>query len=91
MAVAAPLTATKDVDAPKEDVLYDAVIVGSGMGGLVTATQLAAKGAKVLLLEKYIVPGGSAAFFEREGYTFDVGSSMMFGFGDQVGHFCRII
>lgn len=31
---------------------------------------------------RYLVPGGSAAHFKREGYTFDVGSSMMFGFGD---------
>ena len=34
------------------DVLYDAVIVGGGMGGLTTATQMASKGAKVLVLEK---------------------------------------
>lgn len=31
---------------------YDAIIIGSGAGGLATATQLVAKGAKVLLLEK---------------------------------------
>lgn len=47
------------VDAPagrdgkaSTDTLYDAVIVGGGMGGLTTATQMAAKGAKVLVLEK---------------------------------------
>uniref|UniRef100_A0A7R9VHL1 prolycopene isomerase n=1 Tax=Chlamydomonas euryale TaxID=1486919 RepID=A0A7R9VHL1_9CHLO len=51
------------------------------MGGLATAARMSAKGAKVLVLEKYLVPGGSAAHFKREGYTFDVGSSMMFGFG----------
>ena len=34
------------------DVLYDAIIVGGGMGGLTTATQMAAKGARVLVLEK---------------------------------------
>jgi heptaprenylglyceryl phosphate synthase len=34
------------------DTLYDAVIIGGGMGGLTTATQMAAKGAKVLVLEK---------------------------------------
>lgn len=34
-------------------------------------------------LRRYIIPGGSAAHFEREGFTFDVGSSMMFGFGDK--------
>ena len=31
---------------------WDAVIIGSGVGGLTTATQLASKGAKVLVLEK---------------------------------------
>jgi prolycopene isomerase len=62
---------------------FDAIIIGSGIGGLVTATQLAAKGAKVLVLERYIIPGGSAGYFEREGYRFDVGASMIFGFGQQ--------
>ena len=62
---------------------YDVIVIGSGMGGLVTATQLAAKGAKVLVLEKYLIPGGSAAYFEREGYRFDVGASMIFGFGTE--------
>ena len=36
----------------------DAIIIGSGIGGLVTASQLASKGARVLVLEKYIIPGG---------------------------------
>lgn len=62
---------------------YDAIVIGSGIGGLVTATQLVAKGAKVLVLEKYIIPGGSAGYFDRKGYRFDVGASMIFGFGDQ--------
>lgn len=62
---------------------YDVIVIGSGMGGLVTATQLAAKGAKVLVLEKYLIPGGSAGYFQREGYRFDVGASMIFGFGTQ--------
>ncbi|KAG1660115.1 hypothetical protein FOA52_015095 [Chlamydomonas sp. UWO 241] len=44
---------------------------------------MVAKGAKVLVLEKYTIPGGSAGYFERDGYTFDVGSSMMFGFGNR--------
>lgn len=65
------------------DIEYDAVIIGSGMGGLATAAKMVSQGAKVVVLEKYLIPGGSAGHFKREGYTFDVGSSMMFGFGDK--------
>lgn len=61
--------------------VFDVIVIGSGIGGLVTATQLAAKGAKVLVLERYLIPGGSAGYFERNGYRFDVGASMIFGFG----------
>lgn len=64
-----------------ETSVFDVIVIGSGIGGLVTATQLAAKGAKVLVLERYLIPGGSAGYFEREGYRFDVGASMIFGFG----------
>lgn len=68
---------------PTAQTLFDAIVIGSGIGGLVTATQLAAKGAKVLVLESYLIPGGSAGYFEREGYRFDVGASMIFGFGTE--------
>jgi prolycopene isomerase len=62
---------------------YDVIVIGSGIGGLVTATQLAAKGASVLVLERYLIPGGSAGYFDRQGYRFDVGASMIFGFGSE--------
>ncbi|KDP36072.1 hypothetical protein JCGZ_08716 [Jatropha curcas] len=62
---------------------YDAIVIGSGIGGLVAATQLAVKGARVLVLEKYTIPGGSSGYYQRDGYTFDVGSSVMFGFSDK--------
>ncbi len=68
---------------PDQTIEYDAIVIGSGIGGLVTATQLAAKGANVLVLERYLIPGGSAGYFERNGYRFDVGASMIFGFGDR--------
>ena len=64
---------------------WDVIVIGSGIGGLVTASQLAAKGAKTLVLERYLIPGGSGGSFRREGYTFDVGASMIFGFGEK-GH-----
>ncbi|KAH0913545.1 hypothetical protein HID58_036866 [Brassica napus] len=68
----------------RESQVYDAIVIGSGIGGLVAATQLAVKEAKVLVLEKYLIPGGSSGYYERDGYTFDVGSSVMFGFSDKV-------
>ena len=62
---------------------WDSIIIGSGLGGLVTASQLASKGAKVLVLEQYKIPGGSGGSFKRKGFTFDVGASMIFGFGNK--------
>ena len=64
---------------------WDVIVIGSGIGGLVTASQLAAKGARTVVLEQYLIPGGSGGSFQRKGYTFDVGASMIFGFGEH-GH-----
>ncbi|MEW5306762.1 MAG: hypothetical protein WDW36_009203 [Sanguina aurantia] len=77
-----PLSREVNTVAPT-DIEYDAIIIGGGMGGLATAAKLVTQGASVLVLEKYLLPGGSAAHFKRDGYTFDVGSSMMFGFGEE--------
>lgn len=51
-------------DAVKEGTKeYDAIVIGSGIGGLVAATQLAIRGARVIHLEKYVIPGGSSGYF----------------------------
>jgi all-trans-retinol 13,14-reductase len=56
------------------DESWDAIIVGSGIGGLVCAGYLAADGARVLVLEQHDVAGGSAHVFRRRrAYEFDVG------------------
>ena len=52
---------------------YDAVVVGAGMGGLVAAALLAARGRSVLVVDQHYVAGGNATVFRRPGYEFDVG------------------
>ena len=41
-----------------------------------------AVGPDAQLMRRYIIPGGSAGRFQRDGYVLDVGASMMFGMGD---------
>ena len=52
--------------------LYDAIVVGSGLGGLTCANRLAAAGHSVLLLEHHVQLGGLATWFKRGGHIFDV-------------------
>ena len=52
---------------------YDAVIIGSGMGGLTTAALLSRLGKKVLVLEQHYTIGGFTHSYERQGYEWDVG------------------
>jgi phytoene dehydrogenase-like protein len=51
---------------------YDAVVIGSGLGGLTTANRLAYCGHKVLLLEYHHQLGGLATWFKRHGHIFDI-------------------
>ncbi|MBN9792213.1 ferredoxin-NADP reductase [Pseudonocardia sp. TMWB2A] len=53
---------------------YDAVIVGSGLGGITSAACLAAAGKSVLLLEQHEILGGCSQVFRRRGnWEFDCG------------------
>lgn len=52
---------------------YDAIIIGSGMGGLTCAVMLSKLGRKVLVLEQHYTAGGYTHSYEREGYEWDVG------------------
>jgi len=55
----------------RPDPSYDAVIIGSGIGGLITANLLAKGGLRVLLVEQHYMVGGYCSSFRRGGYTFD--------------------
>ncbi len=56
---------------------WDAVVIGSGLGGLVTAAYLCAAGIRTLVLEAHYVAGGNTQVFRRKRqgrqYEFDVG------------------
>ena len=53
---------------------YDAIVIGSGIGGLASAAMLAKHGGrKVLVLERHYTPGGYTHVFRRPGYDWDVG------------------
>jgi all-trans-retinol 13,14-reductase len=52
---------------------YDAIVIGSGMGGLTTAALLSELGKKVCVLEQHYTAGGYTHSYEREGYEWDVG------------------
>jgi phytoene dehydrogenase-like protein len=52
---------------------YDAVILGSGMGGLAAALLLAHDGKKVAIVEKNDRPGGRFSSRKQDGFTLDVG------------------
>lgn len=49
---------------------YDAIVIGSGIGGLTTAALLARHGLAVLVAERQPVAGGYAHSFRRGPYTF---------------------
>ncbi len=52
---------------------YDAIVIGSGMGGLTTAALLSELGWKVCVLEQHYTAGGYTHSYERHGYEWDVG------------------
>ena len=52
---------------------YDAIVIGSGMGGLTTAAMLSDLGWKVCVLEQHYTAGGYTHSYERNGYEWDVG------------------
>ena len=52
---------------------YDAIVIGSGAGGLASAVALARLGKKVIVYEQHYLPGGWCHTFPLEGFQFSPG------------------
>ena len=51
------------------------IVIGSGFAGLSAASFMAKEGWKVTVMEKNATPGGRAAQYKEQGFTFDMGPS----------------
>ena len=58
---------------------YDAIVVGSGLGGLTAASLLARSGRRVLVAERHDRPGGYAHAFRRGPFLFDSAVNLVGG------------
>ncbi len=56
---------------------HPVAVIGAGLAGLAAACTLAARGHKVVLFEKNDWLGGKAAVFEKDGYRFDMGPTIL--------------
>lgn len=64
----------------------EVVVIGAGVAGLTAAALLARSGIAVQVVERHTLPGGCASFYQRDGYRFDVGATLVSGFGPRGVH-----
>lgn len=69
---------------------YDAIIIGSGLGGLLSGAILVKKGYKPLIIEKLSFPGGKFTSFNYHGYEIPTGAFHALP-GGRYGNVGRII
>ncbi len=58
---------------------FDTIIIGGGLGGLISGAKLSKEGKKVCLIEQHYIPGGCATTFKRKDYIMEVGLHEMDG------------
>lgn len=58
---------------------FDAIVIGTGMAGLMAGNALVAAGHDVLMLEKHSFPGGCTMNFERGDYRFEASNHVING------------
>ncbi|MGR6330632.1 phytoene desaturase [Sphingomonas sp. XXL09] len=54
-----------------------AIVVGAGFGGLALAIRLQSAGVETTIVESRDKPGGRAYYWERDGFTFDAGPTVI--------------
>ncbi|HEY6917449.1 MAG TPA: FAD-dependent oxidoreductase, partial [Allosphingosinicella sp.] len=54
-----------------------AAVIGSGFGGLTLAIRLQSAGIATTVVEARDKPGGRAYYWEKDGYTFDAGPTVI--------------
>ena len=57
--------------------IQSAIVIGSGFGGLALAIRLQSAGVQTTIVEARDKPGGRAYFWERDGFTFDAGPTVI--------------
>lgn len=65
--------------------MWDAIVIGSGIGGLAAAAALSKRRRRVLVLEQHSVAGGLTQTFRRQDWTFAPGVHYIGGVGPQPG------
>jgi phytoene desaturase len=55
----------------------DAIIIGSGIGGIALGIRLQSLGLRTIIVEKLDAPGGRAYVRRIDGYTFDMGPTVL--------------
>lgn len=74
-----------------ENDLYDVIIIGSGMAGLVTAANLVSEGLLVLVLEQHFIAGGATTMFKRKDYMFEAGGHRFSGIRNPEGVLAKLL
>jgi phytoene dehydrogenase-like protein len=69
--------------------MYDVIVIGAGISGLVSGCSLAKAGLKVLIVEQHNKPGGYFTSFKRRGFQFD-SAAHSFGNYRESGHVKKI-
>src|SRR5688572_21441977 len=69
---------------------YDALVIGSGIGGLCAAARLVDAGYRTLVVERLDRVGGRASTVEVDGFLINTGAAV-FEFGGMVEEAARLI